>query len=77
MRVVFDVPANAPVKPYFGLFRIIASPQSQVKGISVVKGARIDIKLATTDEDYYDLKMRAVSIPDTYEEEDLFVEMTS
>ena len=75
MRVLFDIPENTPVKPYYGLFRIIAAPKSQVKGISVVKGARIDIKLATTDDDFYDLKIRAVSIPDTYEEEDLFVEL--
>lgn len=77
IKVIIDVPADAAIKPYEGIFRILATPLGQVKGVSVVKGARVDIDLTTTQESVINLNVRAVSIPDGFEEEDLLVNITA
>jgi len=77
IRVIIDVPADAAIKPYEGIFRILATPLGQVKGVSVVKGARVDIDLTTTEEIVVNLSVRAVSILDVFEEEDLIINITA
>ena len=77
IRVIIDVPADAQIKPYEGIFRILATPLGQVKGVSVVKGARVDIDLTTTDESIVNLSIRAISIPDAFEAEDLILNVTA
>lgn len=77
IRVIIDVPADAEIRPYEGVFRILATPLGQVKGVSVVKGARVDIDLTTTEESIIDLSIRAVAIPDTFEAEDLIVNINA
>lgn len=77
IRVIINVPADAAIKPYEGIFRILATPLGQVKGVSVVKGARVDIDLTTTEESVINLSIRAVSIPDGFEEENLILNVTA
>ena len=73
IKVIVNVPADAAIKDYKGVFRILASPKEKVKGVSIVKGARVDIKVATTDDSIIDLEIRSASIPDVYEKEDMNV----
>jgi hypothetical protein len=73
IRVIVNVPADAAIKDYKGVFRILASPKEKVKGVSIVKGARVDIKVATTDDSIIELEIRSASIPDVYEKEDMNV----
>lgn len=75
IKVIVNVPEDAAIKDYNGVFRILASPKEKVKGVSIVKGARVDIKVATTEESIIDLEIRSASIPDTYEKEDMNVEL--
>lgn len=75
IKVIVNIPADAATKNYTGLFRILATPKEKVKGVSIVKGARVDIKLATTEDSLIDLEIRAASIPDTYEKEDMTVDL--
>lgn len=75
IKVIVNVPADAAIKDYKGVFRILASPKEKVKGVSIVKGARVDIKVATTDDSIIDLEIRSASIPDTYEKEDMNVNL--
>jgi hypothetical protein len=75
IRVIVNVPADAAIKDYNGVFRILASPKEKVKGVSIVKGARVDIKVATTDDSIIDLEIRSASIPDTYEKENMNVNL--
>lgn len=71
IKVIVNVPADAAIKDYKGVFRILASPKEKVKGVSIVKGARVDIKVATTETSLVDLEIRSASIPDVYEKEDM------
>lgn len=75
IKVIVNIPADAATKNYTGLFRILATPKEKVKGVSIVKGARVDIKLATTEDSLIDLEIRAASIPDTYEKEEMTVDL--
>lgn len=77
MRVIINIPADVQIRPYEGVFRILATPLGQVKGVSVVKGARVDIDLTTTEESVINLNVRAVAIPDTFEEEELILNVTA
>ena len=65
IKVIVNVPEDAAIKDYNGVFRILASPKEKVKGVSIVRGARVDIKVATTEESIIDLEIRSASIPDT------------
>lgn len=78
IKVIIDVPLDAALKDYEGVFRIYVTPEQkgEVKGISVVEGVRIDVALTTTEVSVIDLSIRAAKIPDTYINEDLILELT-
>lgn len=78
IKVTIDVPLDAALKDYKGVFRIYVTPEQkgEVKGISVVEGVRIDVALTTTEVSVIDLSIRAAKIPDTYINEDLILELT-
>lgn len=66
LKMAIDPPSNAQLKQYNGVIRIKATPKSEVSGgISVVRGARLEVKFATTNEDYIELIVRALDIDDT------------
>jgi hypothetical protein len=52
LTVVVDVPSDVEYQSYIGKIRILASPfDSDLSGVSVVKGARVDVSLITTELD--------------------------
>jgi hypothetical protein len=66
LTVIIDVPQDAPFNKFSGTIRIKASSNNEEKsGVSVVKGARVQVMLATTDIDVTNLVVRAVKIDDT------------
>lgn len=76
-KVIINVPEDAALKDYDGVFRVYAEPEGQVKGVSIVEGVAARISLTTTTVNVVELSIRAVQIPDTYEKEDLLLELTT
>ncbi len=63
LKIVIDVPEDAPFQKYTGAIRIRAmSPEEQQSGVSIVKGAKVQVALATTELDVVDLLVRSLKI---------------
>lgn len=75
LKAIISVPADANLQDYEGVFRILASPKNAPTGVAVVQGARVDLKLATTETSTFDLEIRTVTILDSYEQEELVMTM--
>lgn len=69
VKVIVDVPTAADYKSYQGFIRIKAQPKEHPQGVSVVKGARIDVGLVASEIDVRQLLVRAVDVSDTKEDE--------
>lgn len=71
--LVIDIPAGADIRVFKGIVRMKATPtgESAAGGVSVVKGARMDIELNVTNDDYTELLVRGLSIPDVLPGEDI------
>jgi len=68
-RVDFEIkvcpPSEAPFQRYQGVIRVKAAPrEEEIVGVSVVKGARIEVDLTTTEENFTDLIVRQIKISD-------------
>lgn len=66
MIVKIDVPANAEIGDYKGYInvRIVPKNANQGSGVAIALGARIDIDLTVTNEEYIDFLVRQVRVPD-------------
>lgn len=64
MKAIFDIPEDAPYKRYSGAIRVkahnVAGPEEG--GVSVVKGARLEVNLVTTEISLADLLVRAITV---------------
>lgn len=67
VKVVVDVPAEAELKTYDGRIRIKATTvDEEASGVSIVKGARVDVSLVTTQLDVRDLKIDQIKMADVF-----------
>ncbi len=76
LKIVIDVPEDAPVQKYTGSIRIKAmSPEEQKSGVSIVKGAKVQVALATTELDVVDLLIRSMKITPAVDGEPVILTM--
>jgi hypothetical protein len=63
MKAIFDIPQDAPYKRYSGAIRVKAHniEDPEQGGVSVVKGARLEVNLVTTEISLADLLVRAIT----------------
>lgn len=76
-KIIVNVPADAELKPYDGYIRIKASPTTEAApgGVAVVKGARMEVNLLTTDLDFTNLVVRKIDLADVPDGESIALEM--
>lgn len=75
-NVIIDIPENASYQDYEGVIRVKAyNPAGEVKGVSIVKGARLDVDLVTTEENITDLLIRSLRMLDSVDGEPLKLEI--
>ncbi len=60
VKAIVDVPEDVEFKDYTGYIRVKAQPMKQPSGVSIVKGARLEIAIATTEFDVSQLIVRSV-----------------
>ncbi len=60
VKAIVDVPSNVQFKDYTGYIRVKAQPEERPSGVSIVKGARLEIAVATTEFDVSQLIVRSV-----------------
>lgn len=66
IKVIINVPHDAPYKKYSGALRITGASLDEDKGgVTVVKGAKVQVELATTDIDVTNLVVRALRIQES------------
>lgn len=67
MTVKVDVPEDAELGEYNGFVRIETTGDSDGPGaVTVTEGARIDVNLTVTDQDYTELLVRLMKFEDVY-----------
>lgn len=72
VTVIIDVPEDADLKNYSGTLRFTgASLDEEKAGVTIVKGARVQVQLATTDLDVTNLLVRALRFESTDNPESL------
>lgn len=73
IQVVVTVPEDAALSTYTGAIRITAVPAASTtgNGVSVTKGAKLDVSLTTTNQPYSSLLVRSMDISDAGEGEQL------
>ena len=65
MKIIIDVPSDAPLGAYDGYIRVRAVPSIGQEGkVATVLGIRIDINLMVTEKGFSDFKIRGVDIAD-------------
>lgn len=71
--VVVTVPKDAALRKYTGAIRVTAVPRDAANngGVSVTKGARIEVDLTTTNQGYSEILVRSVDITDAAQGEQL------
>jgi hypothetical protein len=64
LKAIFDIPQDAPYKRFSGAIRVKAQDVGGAEqgGVSVVKGARLEVNLVTTEIDITDLSVRAIKV---------------
>ncbi len=75
---IVTVPANADMRTYEGVIRIkavSADAGSTGGGVSVIKGARLDLEIVVSDRDVSELLVRAVDISDVVSGEALLISL--
>ncbi len=77
-KVIVDVPEDATYRSFEGVIRVRATnPLGEVKGVNIVKGARLDVDLVTTEDNISDLLVRAMKMLDSVDGEPLKMEITA
>lgn len=76
--VIITPPANAELKTYKGALRVKTSTVGAATqgGVSIVKGAKLDVELTLTNEDNVDFKVRALSVADISGSNDIVLKVT-
>lgn len=66
VTVTISVPLGVELKSYSGYIRIktVLDDQAESGGVSIVEGVRIDVNLAVTEDDYFELIVRLLKIED-------------
>jgi hypothetical protein len=68
LKIKVNVPNNAELKTYQGIIRIKASSvDTQNSGVSIVKGARMEVNLVTTSLDVSTLVVKGMSISEVHD----------
>lgn len=67
LKIKVSPPIQTDLKAFNGVIRIKAASaeEAQAGGVSVVKGARVEVNLLTTNLDFADLIVRAISIDES------------
>lgn len=74
--VIVTVPEDAPLGTFEGAFRVIGnSLEEQAAGVTLVKGARVDVVFATTDIEVTELTVRSLEVLDTENADNLQLAM--
>lgn len=69
LKVLIDVPNEARLDKFHGVIRVKATPKTEEKGgVSVVKGARMDVDLITTSLDLSELLVRAITVEEAQQD---------
>jgi len=79
LHVIVDVPEDAPYQSFDGAIRVKASPVIQGEnagGVAVVKGARLEVALVTTELSITDFTVRSLKLNSPKQNEDLVLEIT-
>lgn len=75
-KVLVDVPQDATYRGYEGVIRVKATKKGEdVKGVSIVKGARLDVDLATTQTNFSLLNVKTLKMLDSVDGEPLKLEI--
>lgn len=76
-KIIVNVPTDVELKPYDGYIRVKASPTTDAApgGVAVVRGARMEVNLVTTDLDFTDLVVRKIDLADVPDGESIALEM--
>jgi hypothetical protein len=76
--VIVDVPEDAPYKNFEGVIRVKAtSSTGEIQGVSIVKGARLEVALAVTEENVLDVLIRSMEMLDSEEGKPLKLEVVA
>ncbi len=79
VTVTMKIPNDAELKEYGGHIRFTTYPveteNSEASGVSVSEGARVDIDIVTTNEDYTNLNVRRLNINNTCTDNPIELEM--
>ncbi len=78
LHVIVDVPSDAEYDTFSGAIRVKASPLAQGEnagGVAVVKGARLEVALVTTELSITDFIVRSLKLNSPRQNEDLVLEI--
>lgn len=75
-KVIVNVPEGASYRGYEGVIRVKAMKSGQeVQGVSIVKGARLDVDLVTTELNISELNIKSLKMLDSVDGEPLKLEI--
>lgn len=75
-KIIVDVPQSASYRGYEGVIRVKALARGQaVQGVSIVKGARLDVDLVTTEVSISELQIKSLKMLDANEGDPLKLEI--
>jgi len=75
-KVIVSVPETASYRNYEGIIRVKAMKKGEdVKGVSIVKGARLDVDLVTTELTVNEIKVKSLKMLDTKDGQPLTLAM--
>lgn len=76
--IIVDVPEDAAYRNYEGVIRVKAMPRGgSVQGVSIVKGARLDVDLVTTKLSISELNIKSLKMRDSKDGEPLTLEVVA
>lgn len=75
-KVFVEVPSTAQYRSYEGIIRVKAMKKGEdVQGVSIVKGARLDVDLVTTETNFSLLNVKSLKMLDSIDGEPLKLEI--
>jgi hypothetical protein len=75
-KILINVPEDAEYKRYDGVIRVTAkSAQQEVGGVSIINGARLEVNLATTEEEFKLLTIKSIKVRNSLVGEDIKIDI--
>lgn len=77
LKVTVTPPDDAELKPFNGVIRIKASSAAEAEagGVAVVKGARVEVSIVTTNIDFADLIVRAITVEESQPADNIAIKL--